>query len=148
MRKGEAMPGYMLIEEKMLKPNRPQGHDPNPVRMGILDYMRELRQEAFPFFRGQKLRIVGLEDVLIASGPHRLEVSQFIYKILTSRANELDANLGQVQVVFRRPLKRADDFWFEAGGTERVSLRPIFGSPMRESDGAGNEFYRVGFNLT
>ena len=45
------MPGYLLIEEKMLKPYRPQGFEPNPIRMGILDFMRELRQEVFPFTR-------------------------------------------------------------------------------------------------
>jgi hypothetical protein len=77
------------------------------------------------------------------------EVELFIRRILTSKANELDAcNLGWVQMVFRRPLRRADDFWFEAGGRMRVSLRPIFGSPMKETDVSGNEYYLVGFNLT
>jgi hypothetical protein len=143
------MPGYLLIEEKMLKPYRINGFDPNPVRMGILDYMRELRQEVFPFNnREQRLRIVGLEDVLLAADRNIMEVSLFIRKILTSRANELEANLGWVQVIFRRSLKRGDDFWFEPGGNRRVSLRPIFGSPIKESDRDGNEYYRIGFNLT
>jgi len=144
------MGNYLLIEEKMLQPYRERGFSPNPQRIGFLDYLRELRQEVFPFTGENRLRIVGLEDVLLAAGTgdNLLQVSLFIRKILTSRANELDANLGQVQIIFRRPLKRADDFWFEPGGSHRVSLRPIFGSPMRESDSYGNEFYRVGFNLT
>ena len=80
--------------------------------------------------------------------PHLLDVCLFIRKIMASRANELEANLGTVQVVFRRYLKRADDFWFETGGGRRITLRPIFGSPMKNSDPSGNEYYQAGFNLT
>jgi hypothetical protein len=144
------MPGYMLVEEQMMRPYRPNGINPNPVRMGLLDYLRELRQEVFPFNEDQQLRIMGLEDVLMAAGDsHRREVELFIRRTLTSKANELDAcNLGLVQMVFRRRLRRAADFWFEAGGRMRVSLSPIFGSPMKETDVGGNEYYLVGFNLT
>jgi hypothetical protein len=118
--------------------------------MGILDYLRELRQEVLPFTREHRLRIVGLEEVLLAAGTgeNLLQVSLCIRGILTSRANELEATMGAVQVVFRRPLKRAADFWFDPGGNQRVSLRPIFGSPMKETDAYGSEFYRAGFNLT
>ena len=144
------MPGYMLVEERMLQPFRSKGFQPNPWRMGILDYLRELRQETFPFSRENRLRIVGLEEVLLSAGTgdNLLQVSLFIRKILAAKANELEANMGWIQVIFRRPLKRADDFWFEPGGGQRLSLRPIFGSPMKDSNGSGNECYRAGFNLT
>ena len=144
------MPGYLLIEERMLKPYRPQGFEPNPIRIGILDFMKELRQEVFPFTREHKIRVIGLEEVLIASGPDPglLEVSLFIRHVLTSKANELDANMGPIQVVFRNPLKRASDFWFEPGARPRITLRPIFGSPVPSVNGSGNECYQVGFNLT
>jgi len=131
-----------------LKPFRHKGFEPNPMRMGMLDYLRELRQEMFPFTREHRLRIVGLEEVLLAAEPNLTEVSLFIRRTLTSRANELNANLSWVQIVFRRHLKRADDFWFETGGGRRITLRPIFGSPMKDSDASGNEFFQIGFNLT
>ena len=144
------MPNYLLIEQNMLKPYRPQGFEPNRMKMGILDFMRELRQEVFPFNREHKLRIVGLEDVLLAASPdpNLLEVSLYIRQILTSKANELEANMGSIQVIFRNPLKRADDFWFEPGARQKITLRPIFGSPIRNTDPVGNEYYQVGFNLT
>ncbi len=142
------MPGYLLVEEKMLNPFRSKGFEPNPMRMGMLDYLRELRQEVFPFTREHRLRIVGLEEVLLAAEPNLTEVSLFIRRIMTSRANELNANLSWIQIVFRRHLKRADDFWFETGGGRRITLRPIFGSPMKDSDASGNEFFQIGFNLT
>ena len=144
------MPGYLLVEERMLQPHSPRGFPPNPLRMGFLDYLRELRQEVFPFDRSQKLRLVGLEEVLLAAGTgdNLLAVCLDIRKILISRANELNSNMGWIQVVFRRPLKRAEDFWFDPGGGRRVSLRPIFGSPVRANGASSNECYQVGFNLT
>lgn len=144
------MPGYLLFEERVLQPHSPRGFPPNPVRMGVLDFLRELRQEVFPFDRSQKLLLVGLEEVLLAAGTgdNLLAVCLEIRKTMASRANELNSNMGTIQVVFRRPLKRAEDFWFDPGGGRRVSLRPIFGSPVRNGDPSGNEFYQVGFNLT
>jgi hypothetical protein len=144
------MGNYLLIEEKMLKPYRPNGFPSNPQRIGFLDYLQELRQEVFPFTSENKLLIVGLEDVLLAagSGENLLKVSLEIRAILTSRANELNSNFGQVQISFRRPLKKADDFWIELGGNQRVSLRPIFGSPSFQIGPSGTEFYLAGFNLT
>jgi hypothetical protein len=143
------MPGYLLIEEKMLRPFRVQGFHPNPLRLGLLDYLRELRQEIFPFTGEQQIQVVGLEDVLLAADQaHALmEVSLTIRKTMASRANDLEANLGRVQVIFRRPLVRANDFWFDAGGGKRISLQPIFGSPQPYEDTSGI-CYQVGFNLT
>ena len=141
-REGPAdMPGYLLVEERFLQPHSSRGFPPNPVRMGFLDYLRALRQEVFPFNRSKKLRLVGLEEVLLAAGTgdNLLTVCLYIREILASRANELEANIGRIQVVFRRPLKRAEDFWFDPGGGHRVSLRPIFGSPVRENGVSGNE---------
>jgi hypothetical protein len=143
------MSGYMLIEEAMMQPHRPNGIKPNPVRMGILDYIRDLRDEVLPFDQEHQLMVVGLEEVLLAAGPRLMEVSFRMRRYLTAKAFELDAaNIGLVQVVFRRPLRRADDFWFELGGGNRISLRPIFDSPMRQTDPFGNDYYTVGFNLT
>jgi hypothetical protein len=144
------MPGYLLVEERVLQPHSPRGFPPNPVRMGFLDYLQELRQEVFPFDRSQKLRLVGLEEVLLGAGTgdNLLAVSLDIRKVLAFRANELNSSMGWIQVVFRRPLMRAEDFWFDAGGGHRVSLRPIFGSPVRANGASGNECYQVGFNLT
>ena len=144
------MGNYLLIEERMLKPHRPNGFPPNPQRIGFLDYLRELRQEVLPFTRENRLLIVGLEEVLLAAGTgeNLLKVSLKIRAILTSRANELNSNLGQIQIAFRCPLKKADNFWFEPGGNRHVSLRPIFGSPPIQSGPPGVEYYLAVFNLT
>ncbi len=141
------MAGYLLIERKFLQPHKSDGMLPNRVRMGFLDYLRELRDEPFHFPRGYKILIEGIEDVLTAAGDNRADVESYIHDLLASRANELEQMGGMVHIVFERKLNQADDFWFEVG-LERVSLRRIFGSPIKKADGAGNEYYIVGFNLT
>jgi hypothetical protein len=141
------MPNYYLIEERMMKPIKPDGMDVHPVRRGFLDYLRELRQDEFPFPRGHKIAVEGLEDVLLAAGDSLSEVEERIRGILTSRANELESMGTNVQVIFRDKLQKADDFWVEAGVNRRLSLRRIFGSPRRYNRN-GIELFIVGFNLT
>lgn len=141
------MAGYLLLERRFLKPQKPDGVEPNAVRMGFLDYLRELRDEPFHFPRGHKILVEGIEDVLIAAGDSRDDVASYIHDLLASKANDLERMGGFVQVVFERPLKQAADFWIDVGDL-RVSLRRIFGSPKRRADSIGNEYFPVGFNLT
>lgn len=141
------MAGYMLLHESTLQPIKANGIAPHPHRLGLLDYLRELRQDVFPFAPGQKIRLVGVEDVLLAAGDDIEDVMSSIHRTMTSRARELEQMGGFVQVVFRRKLVRADDFWFEHGA-QRVSLRRLFDAPQRQVDRLGNEYYTVGFNLT
>jgi hypothetical protein len=142
------MPGYRLIEERMLKPSNLDGIEPHPNSKGFLDYLRELRQDPFPFSRGYKLRVDGLDEVLLAAGDQVTEVESFIHNILVSRANDLYSVMGtDVQVIFRHRLQKSDGFWFEAG-LQKVSLRQIFGSPSRHRGPNGTEFFLAGFNLT
>lgn len=142
------MPGYRLIEERMLKPFNRDGIEPYPNRMGFLDFMRELRQDPFPFPPGYKLRAEGLEHVLLAAGEKLEEVEQFIYGVLVGRANDLDSMRLDVQVIFQDKLQQEHDFWLEAGPRRHLSLRRIFGTPKRQQGPNGTEFFMAGFNLT
>ena len=89
------MPGYHLIEERVLKPNNPDGIEPHPNRKGFLDYLRELRQDDFPFQRGYKLAVVGLEDVLLAAGNQLPEVEDYIHRALSSSSKRVELNEHQ-----------------------------------------------------
>jgi hypothetical protein len=131
----------------MMKPIKPDGMDVHPNRRGFLDYLRELRQDVFPFPRGYKIVVEGLEDVLLAAGDSLAEVEDRIRGILTSRANELESMGTNIQVIFRDKLQKSDDFWVEAGVNRHLSLRRIFGSPKRFNRN-GTEFFIAGFNLT
>ncbi|WP_337288690.1 hypothetical protein [Candidatus Methylomirabilis sp.] len=143
------MPGYHLIEARMLTPSHQDGIEPHPNRKGFLDYMRELREETFPFPPGYRFRIEGLEDLLLAAGDRLQEVEGFIHATLVRRAGDLDAVMGTpVQIIFRQRLQLADDFWVEAGVNRHLSLRRIFGTPIRQQGPNGTEFFFTGFNLT
>ena len=143
------MAGYHLIEQGMMKPFKPDGVEPNPNRKGFLDYLRELRQDQFPFPRGYKIVVEGLEDVLLAAGDSLHDVEDRIHGILTSRANELESIMGtNVQVIFSDKLQKEDDFWVEAGVNRHLSIRRIFGTPRRYRSPNGTEFFIAGFNLT
>jgi hypothetical protein len=111
--------------------------------------MRSEGQDSFPFPRGYKIIVEGVEDVLLAAGGSLPEVEDRIRGILTSRANELESIMAtNVQVIFREKLQKADDFWVEVGVSRRLSLRRIFGSPRRYRSPSGAEFFITGFNLT
>jgi hypothetical protein len=140
------MAGYLIIEERMMQPAKPAGLSPHPNRLGMLDYLRELRQEVFPFPRGHKLCVVGLEEVLKAAGAPPDRVAGFIHSTLVARANELERMGGFVQIVFKSKLHHADDFWFEIG-TRPISLRTIFGHVQTRNDN-GIEYHVASFNLT
>lgn len=142
------MPGYHLLEEDMLQPRRQEGIVPHTNRMGFLDYMRELREDTFPFPPGHRLLVYGLEDVLLAADSKLQEVEAMIRTVLAARANELNSMGPSVQMVFRARLRRSHDFWLEAGIHRHLSLRGIFGTPSRQSGPNGTEFFHVGFNLT
>ena len=139
------MAGYMLVERKMLQPHKADGIAPHDREFGFLDYLRELRQDVFPFSRGSRLRVVGFEETLLAA-EDRHELGAEINRLLAGRANDLERMGGFVQVVFEWPLYYADELWFERG-KERIGLRGVFGNVRREQAG-GNVYYLSGFNLT
>lgn len=140
------MAGYLIVEERMMQPSKAGGVPPHPHCLGLLDYLRELRQEVFPFPPGHRIRVVGLEDVLRAAGDPPREAASFIHATMVARASELERMGGFVQVVFKSRLHHAADFWFEVGD-RRVSLRPIFGH-IRPDHRHGSEFFLASFNLS
>lgn len=139
------MSGYMLIEKRVLQPHKVDGIPPNAQELGFIDYLRELRQEVFPFARGSKLRLIGFENVLL-DAQDRQQIAADVHGLLAARANELDQMSGFVQVVFEWPLFFGDELWFERG-RERVPLRGVFGRARRAQEGS-NIYYLTGFNLT
>ena len=139
------MAGYMLIERKMLQPHKVDGIKPNSHELGFIDFLRELRQDNFPFQRGSKLRLVGFENLLLdAADTH--QISEDVHRLLAARANELDQMGGFIQVVFEWPLFYGDELWFERG-RERFPLRGVFGKVRRDQRGS-TICYLAGFNLT
>jgi hypothetical protein len=75
------MPGYILIAQRELRPQKVRGMQPYPEVLGFLDFLRDLRQDTLPFQKGAKLRVEGLEDVLYSAKPD--------YALLASRIRNI-----------------------------------------------------------
>jgi hypothetical protein len=141
------MPGYFLVERAILVPAKPDGIVPFAEGLGFLDFLRELTAEPFPLPWYGEVRLVGLEEVLWAARPEEAALAAEIHRRLRQAAQDLERRLLSVQVVFRGRLIRGDTLWVEFGG-QRLPIGHIFGSPTPQTDGRGNRFFAVNFNLT
>ena len=141
------MPGYILLEQSQIQPHRERGVIPFTQDIGLLDFLRELAQEEFPFKRLDEIRLIGFEDVLYAAAPQDHELAVEIHRRLQRSASDLERRQITIQVVFQGKLVRGDTLWTEFRG-KRLPIDVIFDSPVSSTDGNGNKTYRVHFNLT
>src|SRR5437773_12466328 len=97
------MPGYLLIEQNKLSPPQPPGRGVpvNKTRIGILDFLRSLEDEDFPYDENSSLMIVGIEHVLLAARPDMEAAAKKIRALLNRCARSFNnRNCGDVQIVF------------------------------------------------
>lgn len=140
------MIGYQLIERATLAPGHPNGIAALETEIGMLDFLRDLAEDDFPFPRLSTLCIVGLEEVLYAAQPDEAALAFEIKRQLQAAASLLQGRMIAVQVVFQEKLMRGDSLWVVYRG-QRLPVGHIFGSPMPQTDERGNRFFRADFNL-
>lgn len=141
------MIGYQLVERRTLAPEKTNGIPAFTTEIGILDFLRELAADEFPFPRLTQLRVVGLEEVLYAARPDDEAMAFEILRCLKESANDLQKRLMCVQIVFHSPLMRGDTLWVEYR-SHRLPIGHIFDSPPPQTDGNGNRFFSMSFSLT
>ena len=141
------MPGYKLIELSNLQPHKAKGIVPAENVIGILDFLRELKEEPFPLPRMSKWRVVGLEEVLFAARPREKEIAVDIHTRLNNAASDLERRLLNVQVVLSGQIVRGAHMTVKYRGAS-LPIHIIFNSPPREQDGNGNTFYPMEFHLS
>jgi len=143
------MPGYVLVEQKSLTPPRPsgQGVKANTQEIGFSDFLRELKQDEFPFNENSSLRVVGIEDVLLASRPNIDELCIRLRNTLQRAGNYFfSRGCGDVQIVFRGELVRGAHL-IVRHPTSDINIYLIFGSPAQEEIN-GQWIYKSSFNLS
>lgn len=142
------MPGYTLVEQKMLAPFKPNGIAPYANAIGILDFLRELAADEFPFPRLSEWRVLGLEQVLYALPPDERHTRALeIRKRLDQAASALERRLLSVQIVFEGELHHGNTLWSEYRG-HRLELSNIFGKVRPHTDNHGNKVYLCNFHLS
>jgi len=141
------MPGYTLIEQSMLTSSKPNGIAPYLNEIGILDFLRELAADEFPFPRLYELRVLGLEPLLYASRPDERTRALEIRRRLDQAASDLERRLVSVQIIFEGELHHGNTLWSIYRG-QRIELGDIFGMPRPYTDHHGNKMFLCNFHLS
>lgn len=142
------MAGYMLVEQKSLQsPQNSKGIPPNSQKIGIVDFLRELSQDEFPYNENSSLLVTGIEEYLLAARPEMEEAARQVKKILRSASIEFDRKMcPDVQIVFKQPLVRGEHLMVNHVTTP-LPVFLIFGTPL-PTDISGQTVYIAQFNLS
>lgn len=137
--------GYILIEQREPIPAIPQD-DLRPVRLerGLLDFLRELAGEEFPYPKYSLITVTGLDEVLYAARPHAEGLAHEIHRRLNRAALQLEQHLILVEVRLRGQIVRGDPFRLRHRGTD-LPLYIIFDTPRQAPDG---HYYFINFHLS
>lgn len=116
-------------------------------RIGFIDFLREIRNEANDLPRLSSYMVVGIDDVLYLARPEdRRLIARKIHDVLQSGASALQRKNIQVQIICKGRLMRGDTLWIEYRG-ERLDIELIFGSTTKQTTN-GTDWYFTGFNLS
>ena len=141
------MSGYVIFEQRYLINFRQDGIKPNEIRIGFLDFLRELKAGAESIPRYSSFIVVGIDDVLyLARQNDKRSIILATRKVLQSVANDLERKKMQVQIVCKGKLFKADSFWLEYRN-EKLPVDFIFGIPLKQQI-RDCPVYTTGFNLS
>ncbi len=142
------MKGYQIIEQSCLRGYREEGVRPFDQRIGLLDFLRELKAGADSMPRCSAYQVVGLDEALYLAGRNgRNTVAAEIRRVLQKAAQCLDRRIIEVQVVCRGKLKMGHRFWLEYR-KEELPLDAIFGLPAKKTIRENITVFETGFNLS
>ncbi len=141
------MKGYEILEQKYLKLYREDGITPYEIKIGLLDFLRELNAGSEGLSKYSSFMVVGIDDVLyLAEREKRHAVALDIHKVLQSAATDLERKKIEVQIICKGRLVKGDSFWVEYRG-ETLPLDFIFGTPIKR-ELRGFPVYTTSFNLS
>ena len=141
------MKGYEILEQKYLKLYKEDGITPYEIKIGLLDFFRELNAGSEGLSRCSSFMLVGIDDVLyLTKREQRRAIALDIHKILQSAATDLEKKKIEVQIVCKGRLVKGDSLWVEYRG-EKLPIDFIFGTPKKQEI-RGFPVYTVSFNLS
>ncbi|MCC7203042.1 MAG: hypothetical protein IT393_10345 [Nitrospirae bacterium] len=141
------MPGYEIIERSSVRPYNPEGITPYENRIGFIDFLREIRNEANDIPASSSYIVSGIEDVLYLTSPgDRHSMARKIHNVLQSGASALQRKHIQVQIICNGRLVKGDTLWIEYRG-ERLDIELIFGYTTKQTTN-GTDWYFTGYNLS
>jgi hypothetical protein len=141
------MKGYEILEHRNLKLYKEDGIAPYEIKIGLLDFLRELNAGHEGLSRYSSFMVVGIDDVLyLTKREQRRAIALDIHKVLQSAATDLEKKKIEVQIVCKGRLVKGNSLWVEYRG-ETLPLDFIFGTP-RKQEIKGFPVYTISFNLS
>ena len=141
------MKGYEILEHKYLKLYREDGIVPYEIKIGFLDFLRELNAGSEGLSMYSSFMVVGIDDVLyLTKREQRRTIALDIHKVLQSAANNLEKKKIEVQIICKGKLVPGAALWIEYRG-ETLPIDFIFGTPIKREI-RGFPVYTVSFNLS
>lgn len=141
------MSGYEIFEQRYLSHFKENGIKPNEIKIGFMDFLRELKSgaEGIPLYSA--FMVMGIDDVLyMASKDDRRNIIKTIRNTLQSEAGNLERKKIQVQIVCKGRLFKADSFWLEYRD-QKLPIDFIFGTPLKQNI-RECPVYTTGYNLS
>lgn len=127
--------GYVLIEQREPRPAILEDEMRSPrLERGLLDFLRDLAGDDFPYPRFSLVTVTGLDEVLYAARPHDADLAHEIHRRLNQAAARLEQHLILVEVRLRGQIVRGAPFRLKHRDAD-LPLDIIFDSPHRAADG-------------
>ena len=124
-----------------------EGIDPYEEKIGLLDFLQELKAGPEGMVRYSSFMVMGIDDVLyLMNRELRYSIALDIHKVLQFSAKDLERKKIEVQIVCKGKLVPGANLWIEYRG-EQLSIDIIFGTPIKQKI-RGFPVYITGFNLS
>lgn len=141
------MKGYEILEKKSLSSSKEGGIEPFNLKMGFLDFLREINNGVSDIPPNSSFRVEGIDDILYMALPEKRDfIAREIHRLLQKAASTLERKRIEVQVICEGRLIKGESLWIEYRG-KKLPIDLIFGSTLTNTV-RGFPVYTIGFNLS
>lgn len=141
------MPGYTILEHRITNLARHDGYKVSDNKMGIGDFIREIKADPFPFNFGDEVTVEGLDKLLFDAGKDVQDIANIIRHELTSKAGVIDSQKLTVYVIVLGRLKYGAYLTVEYAHKD-IPLNLIFNKVNQYDVGTKDVIYTTNANLS
>ena len=141
------MSGYTILEHRITNLSRKDGYTVSDNKMDILDFIREIKEDPFPFNFGEEVTVEGLDKLLFESGKDIQEIAGNIRHELTSKAGVIDSQKITIYIVILGQLIYGAYLTVEYARKE-IPLNLIFDRVSRHDVNTHGVLYTTNANLS
>ena len=141
------MSGYTILEHRMTNLARKDGYKVSENRMGISDFIREIKEAPFPFNFGEEITVEELDKLLFDAGKDIQEIAGNIRHELTAKADVIDGQKLTIYMVMLGKLKYGAYLTVEYA-RKNIRLNLIFNRVNKHDVGTKDVIYTTNANLS